>query len=144
MKKLILICGLLAPGFGYCGEREAIRNAGLTVAAFSCSAFNSYIKEEKEAERLFNIGYKSGTDFYNYTAKNKISSDALNKEIPFLYLMIAGPSIDFNLGQLYSSVSDTAVKKIFQDSSLNFVYDEDLRKIKAQNLVRDNNCRLLK
>lgn len=144
MKKILLILGLIYTNTGSCNEREMIIDANLTISAFRCSIFNSYIGETKEAERLFNLGYESGKKFYNYVATHNMSKDALEKEIPFIYFMIAGPNIDFNLGQLFSTTADLAMKIISQDSNLDFVYDEESKKIKAQNLIRDNNCQLLK
>lgn len=145
MRKIFLLLGLIGmTTHAFSNEEDVVRNANLTISAFSCSVFNSYIGATKESKRLFDLGYRSGVDFYTYAANSRISKEALNNKIPSLYLMISGPNIDFKLGQVFYSVSDLATKKIFQDSNLNFVYDEELRQIKAQNLVRENNCNLLK
>lgn len=58
--------------------------------------------------------------------------------------MTSGPNADFIAGQVFASVAQTAIDKIFKDSKLDFVYEEELRKMKAQSLIRESNCELLK
>jgi hypothetical protein len=145
MRKIFLLLGLIGmTTHAFSNEEDVVRNANLTISAFSCSVFNDYIGNTEESKRLFDLGYRSGVNFYTHAANNEINNKTLNNKIPFLYLMVGGPNIDFKLGQVFSYVSDLATKKISQDSNLNFVYDEELRQIKAQNLVRENNCNLLK
>lgn len=145
VKKLILILILIGLNTHvYASEKDAIANANLALAAFSCFTFSSYIKDQEESERLFKLGYEASIAFYNYASKHEISNQTLRKDIPSLYLMVGGPNPDFNTGQIFSSIGDIAMKKISYDSMLNFVYDEDSRKLKAEALIRENNCRLLK
>lgn len=146
MKKLILICGLLigVSTHAVADEKDIVANSKLAIAAFSCYAYNSYLKRDGEAERLFKIGYNASISFYNQAGKIEISTKVKNENIPFIYLTTNGPNAEFNTGQIFSSVVGNAFKKIYQDSKLDFEYDEKLRVMNAESLTHESNCGLLK
>ena len=145
MKKLILI--MLFSGnsvFASTNDVEAIDKAKLSIASYNCYAFYSYLNKDKEAQEMFRLGYKSSIDFISYTKTNRINEKLAYKNVPSIYLMTSGPNADFIAGQVFASVAQTAIDKIFKDSKLDFVYEEELRKMKAQSLIRESNCELLK
>lgn len=146
VKKLILIFGLLIGISSHvvANEKDIVTNSELAIAAFSCYAYNSFLKRDGEAERLFKLGYDASISFYQQAGKTEISTKAKNENIPFIYLTTSGPNGEFNTGQIFSSVVGDAFKKIYQDSKLDFVYDEKLRVMNAESLVRKSNCGLLK
>lgn len=146
MKKIILI--LFSSVF--CIEVHASKDlefankASLSVAAFSCHAYYSYANKSNESYRLFEIGYKSGKDFLTYIKGNKMDEKILDEEVPSVFLYENGPTVDFMLGSIYSQVIRTALDQVLKNSNLSFEYDEELRKQKADSLIRERNCALLK
>lgn len=145
MKKLILIMLFVGSSvFASTNDAEAINKAKLSIASYNCYAFYNYLNKEKEAQEMFGLGYKSSIDFISYLRTNRINEKLAYEHVPSIYLRTSGPNADFIAGQVFATVAQAAFDKIFKDSKLDFIYDEELRKIKAQSLIRESNCELLK
>ena len=96
--------------------------------AFKCSTYASLFHDQKEQQRLFQIGLKAGREF----VEGLKSRDDPTSEM----LTLRGVSTDFVVGQLYES-----------DST--HVYDEIAKleaseaKIQAERSYREGNCSLI-
>lgn len=125
-------------------QRSAVIKAKTSVAAFNCFALNDYLGRSEESKRLFNLGYSTSIEFYKSMEHMQLDSKTINEEIPSIFLMVGGPTPDFKAGQVFSSVVENTINSIYKDSQHNFEYDEPLRARKAEDLLHENNCSLIR
>lgn len=139
MKKLILICGLLASlcptlvGANPIESPEMEIKSKLTNEAFSCAILSGWLKNEKERDRLFKIGVTNGIEL----ADAFIKSDIL-KELDYLPMEFRKGML---VGYFNSSASEETYKKIYADNGL---FDKDMANYNATILKNQKNCDLLK
>jgi hypothetical protein len=106
------------------------KNAFLTLSAFECAVVSP---NEKETERLFTLGLKVGRDFIQFAQANTdLYLKTIKPQVPMLWNWIAGPSPDFILGQIYADREHDVYKE--------FSLDNELWKIKKQNMYNAKNC----
>ena len=109
--------------------------------AFRCSFYASYFEDQKEQQRLFQIGLKTGRDFVE-KARNEDPNE-LGKVTAFL----PGASTDFVVGLMYGEATARAYDEIAK-------YDRDGLplnkwrqlpdiKIEAELSYRKSNCSLI-
>ncbi|WP_221192006.1 hypothetical protein [Microbulbifer rhizosphaerae] len=105
----------------------------MTLSAFECAVV---APNDAEAERLFMLGLKVGRGFIAYvqTHQETYAKD-FKPKVAILWNMTSGPSPDFILGQIYANRADDVYE--------NFSSDEELWKMKKQNMYREKNCALL-
>lgn len=112
-------------------------------AAFECSSLAAQMKDPKEQERLFLLGYEQGKKFIEAVQSKKVERKDISTEVPIgLVLLLQGPTPDFMLGRIYESAQDEALKDVLRtDGKLNA---DEIQAIIAQNKYTKQNCRLLK
>lgn len=109
------------------------KNAFLVLSAFECAIVSS---NEEEAIRLFNLGLNAGRDFIKFANEDiELYRKKLQSKVPLLWNMTIGPTPDFILGQIYANRAE----HVYED----FSSDEELWKLKKENMFHDKNCALL-
>ena len=104
-------------------------------AAFECANIVGYAQDAQEQTRLFNIGYKIGTDFLEAIKHIEVQPSDINDEKDFFLAALSIPNTDFALGRIY------------ERASLDFTFPtnaglEGLRK-KARDEFSQKNCSLI-
>ena len=97
--------------------------------AFRCSTYAQLMHDQKEQQRLFQIGLKAGRD---YVEGLKSRDDPTSEMLTF----IRGVSTDFVVGQLYESESTHAYDEIAK-------LDASEAKTQAERSYRNGNCSLI-
>jgi hypothetical protein len=107
--------------------------------AFKCSTYASMFHDQKEQQRLFQIGLKAGRD---YVEGLKGRDDPTSEMSTF----IRGVSTDFVVGQMYESESTHAYDEIVKNQNglpLKQWLDADAAKTQAELRYRQSNCSLI-
>ena len=104
-------------------------------SAFRCSTYASLFHDQKEQQRLFQIGLKAGRD---YVEALKSRDDLKMGEMS---TFIRAVSTDFVVGQMYESESTHAYNEIVK--SQNGPLDAPAAKTQAELTYRKNNCSLI-
>ena len=105
-------------------------------AAFRCSTYASLFHDQKEQQRLFQIGLKAGRD---YVEGLKTRDDPTSEMSTF----IRGVSTDFVVGQMYEAQSTHAYDEIVKNQNglpLKQFLDADAAKTQAELRYRQSNC----
>jgi len=117
--------------------------ARVMYSAFTCSTYASMSGNNKEQERLFQLGLKAGRDFLKAFESREIPTDAMQTEVPIgVSLYLAGPTHDFIIGRIFEAVQTTAYKEVAKDALPRD--DGDLSKMRARNAFTAANCSLIK
>jgi hypothetical protein len=112
---------------------EEVRLSQLTLSAFECSVLAS---DKKEAQRLFDIGLGAGRAFLDGLSKLTGDEDkAVSENTAILWNMVAGPTHDFILGQVYSDRIEEIYK--YHDG------DNKAWALKQEQMFRQKNCALI-
>ena len=101
-------------------------------AAFRCSTYSHMSHDQKEQQRLFQIGLKAGRD---YVEGLKSRDDLAKGEMA---AFIRAAPTDFVVGQMYESESTNAYDEIV--NSQNGPLDADAAKTQAELRYRQSNC----
>jgi len=107
--------------------------------AFRCSTYAQLFHDQKEQERLFQIGLKAGRDFVE---RLKSRDDATSETLTF----IRGVSTDFVVGQLYEAQSTHAYEEIVKYQNglpLKQWLDAPAAKTQAEDTYRKSSCSLI-
>ena len=107
--------------------------------AFKCSTYAAIFHDQKEQQRLFQIGLKAGRD---YVEGLKSRDDPTSEMSTF----IRGVSTDFVVGQLYEAESTHAYDEIVKYQNglpLNQSLDAAAAKTQAELSYRKSNCSLI-
>ena len=107
--------------------------------AFKCSTYAAIFHDQKEQQRLFQIGLKAGRD---YVEGLKSRDDPTSEMLTF----IRGVSTDFVVGQLYESESTHAYDEIVKYQNglpLNKWFDAPEPKNQAERIYGQSNCSLI-
>jgi hypothetical protein len=99
--------------------------------AFKCSTYASIFHDQKEQQRLFQIGLKAGRE---YVEGLKSRDDPKSELLTFM----RGVPTDFVVGQMYESESTHAYDEIVQNPS-----DADTVKSQAELSYRRSNCSVI-
>lgn len=126
--------------------------AMLSWSAFECSEYARIAGNQEEQERLFQLGYKTGTRFLEATRRGVIAQEELKTEVPIAFLMdAAGPTVDFGLGRVFevaaTHVFDRIVKQDRHGMPLpvgQWQIDKEVQKALAEAEYGNRNCALLK
>ena len=112
-------------------------------SAFECSSLAAQMKDTKEQERLFMLGYDQGKRFIEAAQGGKIDRQDIRGEVPIgLTMLLQGPTPDFMLGRVYESTQDAALKDVLRtNGNLN---SDDVQALLARNKYTEQNCRLLR
>ena len=108
--------------------------------AFRCSTYAQLFHDQKEQQRLFQIGLKAGRD---YVEGLKSRDDPTMGEMS---TFIRGVSTDFVVGQLYEAESTHAYDEIVKYQNglpLKQWLDVSAAKTQAELSYRKNNCSLI-
>jgi len=107
--------------------------------AFKCSTYAAIFHDQKEQQRLFQIGLKAGRD---YVEGLKSRDDPKSEMSTF----IRGVSTDFVVGQLYEAESTHAYDEIIKYQNglpLNKWFDAPEPKNQAERIYGQSNCSLI-
>ena len=107
--------------------------------AFKCSTYAAIFHDQKEQQRLFQIGLKAGRD---YVEGLKSRDDPTSEMSTF----IRGVSTDFVLGQLYEAESTHAYDEIVKYQNglpPNKWFDAPEPKNQAERIYGQSNCSLI-
>ena len=107
--------------------------------AFKCSTYAAIFHDQKEQQRLFQIGLKAGRD---YVEGLKSRDDPTSEMSTF----IRGVSTDFVVGQLYEAESTHAYDEIVKPQNglpMNKWFEAPEPKIQAERSYRQSNCPLI-
>lgn len=107
--------------------------------AFRCSTYAQLFHDQKEQQRLFQIGLKAGRDF----VEGLKSRDDPTSE---LSTFIRGVSTDFVVGQMYESESTHAYEEIVKYQNglpLKQWLDAPAAKTQAELIYQKSNCSLI-
>jgi hypothetical protein len=116
--------------FSLASTDEEISSLGDKMSdAFKCSTYASIFRDQKEQQRLFQIGLKAGRDFVEGL---KSRDDPTSELLTFM----RGVSTDFVVGQMYESESTHAYDEIAK-------LDVPEAKIQAELSYRNGNCSLI-
>lgn len=116
--------------------------------AFTCATYAEMAGQKEDQKRLFQLGYVSGKQFL--AALRSDDPPGRNDMPVMVLLLLEGPSDDFRLGRIFSSANQSAFDKvvkydnkgIYKDVK-DWVQSDEAKKIRAQNLYRGANCRLI-
>lgn len=120
-------------------------------SAFSCATFAGLSGNNKEQERLFELGYKSGKTFVD-GVKNKTITETEAKEAPVGVLWhMGGPTTDFIIGRIFEAASDDAYDEVVKTDGAGLRIldpskwaDDELKVMKARNKYQASNCTLVR
>jgi hypothetical protein len=116
--------------------------ARLLWSAFECSSLAGHLKEIKEKERLFNLGYKSGRGFFTALEENRIEKAHISEEVPMVVTIFSeGPSVDFKVGRVYSAAQEEALRDVVKSGER--LNSEETQQLLARAKFNRQNCRLL-
>ena len=107
--------------------------------AFKCSTYAAIFHDQKEQQRLFQIGLKAGRD---YVEGLKSVDDPTSELLTF----IRGVPTDFVVGQLYEAESTHAYDEIVKPQNglpMNKWFEAPEPKIQAERSYRNGNCSLI-
>jgi hypothetical protein len=104
-------------------------------AAFGCSTYAQVSQDQKEQQRLFQIGLKAARD---YVEGLKSREDLAKGETA---AFIRSVSTDFVVGQMYESVSTHAYDEIVNQTGQSLNASE--AKTQAERSYRQSNCSLI-
>jgi hypothetical protein len=108
-------------------------------SAFRCSTYAQLFHDQKEQQRLFQIGLKAGRDFVEGL---KSRDDPTSELLTFM----RGVSTDFVVGQMYESESTHAYDEIVKYQSglpLKQWLDAPAAKTQAELAYQKSNCPLI-
>lgn len=117
-------------------DAEIVSLSDKMSAAFKCSAYAQLFHDQKEQQRLFQIGLKAGHD---YVEGLKTRDDPTSEMLRF----IRGVSTDFVVGQMYESESTHAYDEVVKYQNglpLNEPLDAPAAKTQAELRYRQSNC----
>ena len=101
------------------------------------------MKDEKQTERLFELGLSSGRQFIESVRAGKVTREDISAEVPIgLVMLLQGPSTDFILGRIFESVQEYALKEVVK--SKDGVNEKPVQAVIASNMFRAANCSLLR
>lgn len=145
---LIAIAGLLS-GPSIRAE-DASHHGGMLYAAFRCWGYATIAGERETADRLFEVGLRSGHGFLEAARAGRVDKDKPGLPIS-VQLLMEGPSDDFILGRLfqhlYREASDRAWGRVDElDMPLppDRWFDQKGSAVRARNLLAQENCHLIR
>ena len=138
---IVATVGILAfssPSFA-AGDADLNNLSDKMSGAFKCSTYAAIFHDQKEQQRLFQIGLKAGRD---YVEGLKSRDDPTSEMSTF----IRGVSTDFVVGQLYEAESTHAYDEIVKPQNglpMNKWFEAPEPKIQAERSYRQSNCPLI-
>jgi hypothetical protein len=118
-------------------DAEIVSLSDKMSGAFRCSTYAQLFHDQKEQQRLFQLGLKAGRD---YVEGLKSRDDPTMSEMS---MFIRGVSTDFVVGQMYESESTHAYDEIVKYQNglpLKQGLDADAAKTQAELSYRKSNC----
>ncbi len=106
--------------------------------AFKCSTYAQLLHDQKEQQRLFQVGLKAGRDYVEGLKSRDDPSE--------MSTFIRGAPTDFVVGQIYEAESTHAYEEIVKNQnglpSTQWL-DADAAKTRAELRYRQSNCSLI-
>ena len=128
-------------------QEVTARDAYVVMVAFECATYAEIAGNQTERERLFRLGYETAQQWMKGVSSGQLSPDE-EKKIPMGILdSLGGPTLEFQIGRIYSATSSRVHEKVWQqDLSGNALpqeeweFDKNARKDKASILFNRENC----
>ena len=117
-------------------DAEIVSLSDKMSSAFKCSTYASLSHDQKEQQRLFQIGLKAGRD---YVEALKTRDDPTSEVLTFM----RGVSTDFVVGQMYEAESTHAYDETVQSQNglpLQQFLDASAAKTQSELNYRRSNC----
>lgn len=113
------------------------RAGKMAFAAFQCSIYAEAAGYKNEQARLFNLGKKSGHEFFDAVNKGQVTKEAFFREVPAaLKELLDVPTAEFFVGRLFEYARK---EPRYQLDSV----QKELRHLRASSRFSDSNCSLL-
>lgn len=133
------------------GAADKANDARIMWSAFSCAVYAEISGNNKEHERLFEVGYKAGKAFVD-GVRNKTIAEAEVKEAPVGVLWhMGGPTTDFVVGRVFEAASEDAYDEVVKEDSSGAPIldplkwaDDELKVVRAKNKFQSANCTLVR
>jgi hypothetical protein len=147
----LLIASMLSIAPVHADEDKA--RLGRTMwTAFACATFAELSERKEEQDRLFQTGLKAGREFIEALQNGKISNEEVDSKVPVgVIWLLAGPSIDFIIGRVYSGAEEDAYDSIVKKDASglpldikDWITDKQVQKPKAEAAYLKGNCELIK
>ena len=136
----IVISILSFPSFSHAASDAEVSSLGDKMSsAFRCSTYAQLFQDQKEQQRLYQIGLEAGRD---YVEGLKSRDDPTSELVTFM----RGVSTDFVIGQMYESESTHAYNEIVEYQNglpLQQWLDAPAAKTQAELRFRQSNCSLI-
>lgn len=148
-KKILTCCLLLAfflsvspPTYAddkELNEDEIIAIGNESISLLECSYLALKAGDQEAQIRFFNMGYKRIIIYFDYVRSGKLTSKIQHNSPLYLILNMNGPSSEFCAGVVWEQiVSNSFDRYDFKD------YSGESLKLRAENLLRERNCHILK
>jgi len=118
-------------------EEEVFKLRDKTAAAFKCAIYANNFDDQKEEQRLFQIGLKAGRDAVEGAKSLKDSP------MSELQTYMPGVTTDFLVGQMWEEQSNQVGDEIRNSLVPKRWEDLDARKYEAERRYRESNCSLI-
>ena len=135
-------------------DEAKARLSQVMYTAFECATFAAIAEQSKEVQRLTDLGLKAGREFTDALTSGAISKEEMQTVVPLMTGLMAHagiPSTDFFVGRIYEEAYKQAFETVIQKDDRGFtldvkdwVMDDELQKLKAQNLYQKSNCELIR
>jgi hypothetical protein len=128
----------LSPPSLAASDAEIVSLGDKMSGAFKCSTYAQLLHDQKEQQRLFQIGLKAGRDYVQGLKSRDDPSE--------MSTFIRGAPTDFVVGQMYEAESTHAYDEIVKNQNglpLKQWLDADAAKTQAEVRYRQSNCSLI-
>ena len=146
MYSVLLSILLLAPAGDTSAESDRLaRGASLGWAALVCSGYSEMAKlPEEEGGRLQTLGLEKLRAYLAGLRDGRVLQADIQAKVPWIVAASGrGPNVEFALGRVFEMAMRDAVEKVRQPIGGEYVFDDELAKVRAQGFYDEQNCRHL-
>ena len=135
-------------------DEAKARLSQVMYTAFECATFAAIAEQSKEVQRLTDLGLKAGREFTDALTSGAISKEEMQTVVPLMTGLMARAESQAQtflwveyMKKLTSRHLRQSYKRMTVVSTLDvkdWVMDDELQKLKAQNLYQKSNCELIR
>jgi hypothetical protein len=147
---VLMLLGVSVPVEGG-EEKSSLEYAKLgkkLLGVIQCQHYSAFLKNEKESTRFGKLGIKVGRDFITARNAGKINKKDWNANVPTIFGLMKGPSVDFVLGEIWqyigNNVSEKLQDELGADGCEECKWDKKLRSLRIAKKYDESNCELIK